>query len=186
VTDRGIPRNDCSIGPQGARRVGHRARFACLLARLRVCPVVADLAHGVGAGQAEFVRPGFEEQPPFVGVVTDAACPVSASTMAVMAWLRVSTRPGSHVTAQPFPAGRVLCGVVLLVIASSVILMFTGAPSSPPSPAFAAWGLHPIGAGVVEPGVEVKLRLLDALDWQRAPRERVVLVWRGRAKGSCV
>ncbi len=27
-----------------------------------------------------------------------------------------------------------------------------------------AWGLHPIGAGVVEPGVEVKLRLLDALD----------------------
>ena len=28
-----------------------------------------------------------------------------------------------------------------------------------------AWGLHPIGAGVVEPGVEVKLRLLDALDW---------------------
>jgi hypothetical protein len=30
-----------------------------------------------------------------------------------------------------------------------------------------AWGLHPIGAGVVEPGVEVKLRLLDALDCQR-------------------
>jgi hypothetical protein len=30
-----------------------------------------------------------------------------------------------------------------------------------------AWGLHPIGAEVVEPGVEVKLRLLDALDWQR-------------------
>ena len=28
-----------------------------------------------------------------------------------------------------------------------------------------AWGLHPIGAEVVEPGVEVKLRLLDALDW---------------------
>ena len=27
-----------------------------------------------------------------------------------------------------------------------------------------AWGLHPIGAEVVEPGVEVKLRLLDALD----------------------
>ncbi len=48
-----------------------------------------------------------------------------------------------------------------------------------------AWGLHPIGAGVVEPGVEVKLRLLDALDWQRSPRERVVLLWRGHAKGSC-
>src|SRR5450755_60033 len=30
-----------------------------------------------------------------------------------------------------------------------------------------AWGLHPIGAGVVEPGGEVKLRLLDALDGQR-------------------
>ncbi len=30
-----------------------------------------------------------------------------------------------------------------------------------------AWGLHPTGAGAVEPGVEVKLRLLDALDWQR-------------------
>jgi hypothetical protein len=28
-----------------------------------------------------------------------------------------------------------------------------------------AWGLHPIAAGVVEPGVEVKLRLLDALEW---------------------
>jgi hypothetical protein len=28
-----------------------------------------------------------------------------------------------------------------------------------------AWGFHPIGAEVVEPGVEVKLRLLDALDW---------------------
>jgi hypothetical protein len=28
-----------------------------------------------------------------------------------------------------------------------------------------AWGLHPIDAEVVEPGVEVKLRLLDALDW---------------------
>jgi hypothetical protein len=30
-----------------------------------------------------------------------------------------------------------------------------------------ACGLHPIGAGVVEPGAEVKLRLLDALDCQR-------------------
>jgi hypothetical protein len=30
--------------------------------------------------------------------------------------------------------------------------------------------------------VEVKLRLLDALDWQRYPRERVVLVWRGGPK----
>ena len=30
-----------------------------------------------------------------------------------------------------------------------------------------AWGLHPIGAEVVEPGVEVKLRVLDALDCQR-------------------
>jgi hypothetical protein len=28
-------------------------------------------------------------------------------------------------------------------------------------------GLHPIGAGLVEPGVEVKLQLLDALDCQR-------------------
>ena len=45
-----------------------------------------------------------------------------------------------------------------------------------------AWGLHPIGAGVVEPGVEVKLRLLDALDWQRSPCERGVLMWRGRAQ----
>ena len=41
------------------------------------------------------------------------------------------------------------------------------------------------GAEVVEPGVEVKLRLLDALDWQRSPCERGVLMWRGRAKGSC-
>jgi hypothetical protein len=48
-----------------------------------------------------------------------------------------------------------------------------------------AGGLHPIGAEVVEPGVEVKLRLLDALDWQRSPCERGVLAWRGRAKGSC-
>jgi hypothetical protein len=53
------------------------------------------------------------------------------------------------------------------------------------SAAVIGWGLHPIGAGVVEPRVEVKLRLLDALDWQRSPCERGVLVWRGRAKGSC-
>src|SRR5260370_8327059 len=75
VTDRGIPRNDCSIGPQGARRVGHRARFACLLARLRVCPVVADLAHGVGARHAAFVRPAFEHQPPFLPALTYAPSP---------------------------------------------------------------------------------------------------------------
>jgi hypothetical protein len=34
--------------------------------------------------------------------------------------------------------------------------------------------------------VEVKLRLLDALDWQRSPHERVVLVGRGRAKDHAV
>ena len=41
----------------------------------KVDPVVADLAHGVGAGDAEFVRcPSLDEQPPLVGVVADAAC----------------------------------------------------------------------------------------------------------------
>src|SRR5450755_972801 len=35
-----------------------------------------------------------------------------------------------------------------------------------PGAGLTAWGLHP-HAEVVEPGVEVKLRLLDALDWQR-------------------
>ena len=39
-------------------------------------------------------------------------------------------------------------------------------PPRPPEVATAR-GLHPTGAEVVEPGVEVKLRLLDALDWQR-------------------
>jgi len=36
-------------------------------------------------------------------------------------------------------------------------------PPRPPE-GITAWDLHPIGAEVVEPGVEVKLRLLDALD----------------------
>ena len=58
-------------------------------------------------------------------------------------------------------------------------------PPRPPE-GITAWGLHPIGAEVVEPGVEVKLLLLDALDWQRLRASWVVLVWRGQAKGSCV
>ena len=68
---------------------------------------------------------------------------VSASTTAVTAWLRVSTRSGSQVTAQPSASCRVLCGVVSLVIASSVILMFTGAPSSPPAPGRCGLGPSP-------------------------------------------
>ncbi len=39
-------------------------------------------------------------------------------------------------------------------------------PPRPPE-GVTAWGLHPIGAEVVEPGVEVKLRLLDPLECQR-------------------
>jgi hypothetical protein len=36
----------------------------------------------------------------------------------------------------------------------------------PPQPTgCSARVLHPIGAEIVEPGVEVKLRLLDALGW---------------------
>jgi hypothetical protein len=45
--------------------------------------------------------------------------------------------------------------------------------------------LHPIGAGVVEPGAEVKLRRHDVLGWQRLHASRVLLVWRGQVKRSC-
>ena len=51
-----------------------------------------------------------------------------------------------------------------------------------PSQGGTAWGLHPIGAGLVESGVEVKLRLHDALECQRLRTSWVVLVWRGRPK----
>jgi hypothetical protein len=36
-----------------------------------------------------------------------------------------------------------------------------------------AWGLHPIGAGVVEPGVEVKLPLLDRSGRRNTISDRV-------------
>ena len=56
----------------------------------------------------------------------------------------------------PAPVGwSAVVGVICLLL-----------PPRPPEGG-TAWGLHPIGAEVVEPGVEVKLRLLDALDWQR-------------------
>ena len=43
-------------------RPNDRARSACSLARPRACSLGADLAHGVGAGHAEFVRPGSDER----------------------------------------------------------------------------------------------------------------------------
>ena len=46
-----------------------------------------------------------------------------------------------------------------------LFMLIRPAPSPWPVEGVTAWGLHPIGAEVVEPGVEVKLRLLDALDW---------------------
>ncbi len=63
-------------------------------------------------------------------------------TMAVVAWSRVSIRPGSQETSQPRPVAMAVCGVAGLVMLVSVIVM----------PDIAYTALLDLGAGMARRG----------------------------------
>ena len=113
----------------------------------RVSPVVADLAHGGGAGQAKLVRPCLDVGPPLIGVVADPGGYRFGEDHCGRCLAAGHTRPGSHVTDQPPPSARALCRVVSLVIACPVIVMIIGVSFlAACSGLFTAWCLQPIDA----------------------------------------
>ena len=83
--------------------------------------------------------------------------------MAAVIWSRVLRPQGSFSMTRPRRQG--VNGALTLDRVSRVAVVTYPAPSSVPGAGLAAWGLHLIVGGIVEPGVQVKLRLLDALDW---------------------